>query len=244
MLDVRHKQVTPIRLAHNQPHLSVRFHHLALTDMRVSVHDPRDHFPYYFIQNLNIRICLNRALDRLEVGELLKNRGLGDDSLVDEAANGDHGKAGVLELGELISPEGRLVSREVERVEAEVTRGTAIGEHGARGDLAGVAENLNGAEGEEDLPQATGRDSEESLGSKLVVEARKRQVGLLLNDEAESAEHGNTAMLQLSLTEPLQVEIVGEAERVKANVAGKGSIQPGRAGKERHGDRLILHAHA
>ncbi len=52
-------------------------------------------------------------------------------NLVDEAADGDHGKAGVLELGKLISPEGRLVSREVERVEAEVTRGTAINEHGA-----------------------------------------------------------------------------------------------------------------
>ncbi len=183
---------------------------------------------------------------------------------MDEAANGDHGKAGVLQLGKLVSPEGRLVSREVERVEAEVTRGTAIGEHGAlntqnqapqnikpyqiegahRGDLARVAENLNSTEGEEDLPEATGRDSEESLGGKLVVEARKRQVGLLLNNEAEGTEHGNTAMLQLSLAEPLQVEIVGEAERVKSNVAGKGSIQPGRAGKERHGDRLILHAQA
>ena len=36
------------------------------------------------------------------------------------------------------SPEGRLVSREVERVEAEVSRGTAISEHGALNTRNGV----------------------------------------------------------------------------------------------------------
>ena len=74
-------------------------------------------------------------------------------NLVDEAADSNHCKAGVLELGKLIAaanrtctaiidlpcsensneftPEGRLVGRQVERIEAEVARGTATGEHGA-----------------------------------------------------------------------------------------------------------------
>jgi hypothetical protein len=67
---------------------------------------------------------LNRALDRLEVGDLLKNRGLGDDGLpkpmghswlrqhetagkylMDETADGDHSKAGMLKLSKLVAAE-------------------------------------------------------------------------------------------------------------------------------------------
>ncbi len=111
-----------------------------------------------------------------------------------------------------------------------------------RGELARVAENLNETKSEENLPESASRNREEGLGGQLVVEAGERQVGLLLNDEAEGGKHGNAAVLQLGLAQPLDVEIVGEAKRVKANIAGQGSIQPGRAGEERHGDRLILHA--
>mmetsp|Transcript_30667 Transcript_30667/g.64179 ORF Transcript_30667/g.64179 Transcript_30667/m.64179 type:complete len:238 (-) Transcript_30667:183-896(-) len=233
MLDVRHKQVTPIRLAHNQPHLSVRFHHLALTDMRVSVHDPRDHFPYYFIQNLNIRICLNRALDRLEVGELLKNRGLGDDSLVDEAANGDHGKAGVLELGELISPEGRLVSREVERVEAEVARlAVGIGEHVGGGHGESVRDELDQANGDENLDHATAGSGRPCLKSNLLREGGAREVNELLNQDTGSGEHANASVLELRLAHPLDVPIVREAKRIEANIARQCAIQLLRARKE------------
>ncbi len=94
-------------------------------------HELSDHLPSPSLQYVSFStqrqrwLRLNRALDRLEVGDLLKNRGLGDDSLrndgvfhgcerqhetagkylVDEAADGDHSKAGVLELSKLVAAE-------------------------------------------------------------------------------------------------------------------------------------------
>mmetsp|Transcript_30663 Transcript_30663/g.64162 ORF Transcript_30663/g.64162 Transcript_30663/m.64162 type:complete len:244 (-) Transcript_30663:144-875(-) len=238
MLDVRHKQVTPIRLAHNQPHLSVRFHHLALTDMRVSVHDPRDHFPYYFIQNLNIRICLNRALDRLEVGELLKNRGLGDDSLVDEAANGDHGKAGVLDLSKAVPVEGGLILGEVERVEREVTRGALALEGLEEGNYT---EQLNERDPENDL-LATALGDEVIVGVDGGELGEEREGVNLLDNESEDSEHSEAAVLELSLTQNAEIENIGEAQGIEANVAGQGTIQVGRALEEGNGrGEIALH---
>ena len=223
---------------------------------------------------------------------------------MDEAADGNHGQARVLDLGELIPParkwrlrdvfredtcsgrfrgggeekrarrpkhqkgvdsrrvipEGGLVSGEVERVKAEVARSAAVSEHGAlqrdvsfyrpdrgnftshRGDLSVVGKDLESAEEKENLPESASRHREESLGGELVVEARARKLDLLLDDEAEGGKHRNASVLQLSLAQPLDIEIVREAERVKANIASQGTIQPGRAGEERHGDRLVLHA--
>ena len=45
-------------------------------------------------------------------------------------------------------------------------------------------------------------------------------------------------MLELSLAHPLDVDVVGEAKGVEANVAGHGAIEVGRGGKEGHGLRL------
>eukprot|EP00961_Rhodomonas_salina_P004375 59983-Rhodomonas_salina.1 len=93
------------------------------------------------------------------------------------------------------------------------------------------------------LPESAGRDGEEGLGGDLVVEAREGELDLLLGDEAQAAEHADAAVLQLSLAQPLQVEVVGEAERVEANVTSHGTVKRGRARQERHGVRPVLHLH-
>ena len=65
------------------------------------------------------RRCLREGL---EVAELLEDSLLGDPVLVDEAADGDHGKAGVLDLSKAVLLEGRLVLGKAEGVEREVSR--------------------------------------------------------------------------------------------------------------------------
>jgi hypothetical protein len=50
------------------------------------------------------------------------------------------------------------------------------------------------------------------------------KVDNLLNEDASGGKHTNTSVLELSLTEPLEVDEVSEAEGVEANVAGHGSI--------------------
>jgi hypothetical protein len=65
------------------------------------------------------RRCLREGL---EVAELLEDSLLGDPVLVDEAADGDHGKAGVLDLSKAVLLEGCLVLGKAEGVEREVSR--------------------------------------------------------------------------------------------------------------------------
>ena len=169
-----------------------------------------------------------------EVGELLESSLLGEDLLVHKATEADHCKAGVLELGKLETAHSEVVLTEVEGVEAKVTGGTALSEHVARGDLAAVGENLDTAEGEEDLPEAGSGDGEEGIEGELGVEAGEGEVGALLHPEAEAAKHADAAVLELSLTEPLQIEVVGEAEGIEANVTSHGAVEGRGAGQERN----------
>ena len=85
---------------------------------------------------------LESLVEGLEVGKLLEGGLLGKDLLVDEAAKADHGKAGVLELGELVTAHSSVVAAEVEGVEADVAGGAAVSEHVTGGDLAAVGEHL------------------------------------------------------------------------------------------------------
>ena len=178
--------------------------------------------------------CKNLVGEGGEVGELLEGGLLGEDLLVDETTEADHGKAGVLELGELEAAHSGVVTAEVKGVKADVAGGAALSEHVTRGDLAVVGENLDAAEGEEDLPQAGGGHGEEGVEGELGVEAREGEVHELLGPEAEAAKHADAAVLELSLTEPLQIEVVGEAEGIEANVTGHGAVEGRGAGQERN----------
>ena len=131
--------------------------------------------------------------------------------------------------------------REVEGIEAEVARGTAVSEHVSGADPAAVGEDLDSSEGEEDLPEPAGGDSEEGLDGELLAEAGKGELELLLDQETERSEHANASVLELGLAEPLEVEVVGEAERVEANVASHGSVKSRRAGEEGDSVGAVLH---
>ena len=102
-----------------------------------------------------------------------------------------------------------------------------------------VREELDGTDGEEHLPEARSGDDEEVIeGSGAVLELGK--VDSLLGNHAGEGEHANTAVLELSLAKPLEVEVVGEANGVKANIAREGAIESRGALKE--GEGVVLHA--
>jgi hypothetical protein len=143
----------------------------------------------------------------LEVGELLEDSLLGDPVLVDEAADGDHGKAGVLDLGKAVLLEGGLVLGKAEGIESEVS-GLTLALEGL--EKSNNAEDLNEGDPEDDLGAA-------SLLHEVVVRvngSHLREEGegvLLLNEEAKNGKHGEAAVLELGLAKHAEVEHVGEA---------------------------------
>ncbi len=109
-----------------------------------------------------------------------------------------------------------------------------------RGKLESIGESLNEADGEENLPEAKGRHHEEIInGGAAVLEHGEGHE--LLGQEANNAEHANTSVLELSLAKPAEVEVVGEANGVEANVTSVGSIELGRALEERNSEVILLH---
>ena len=150
-----------------------------------------------------MRRCLREGL---EVSELLEDSLLGDPVLVDEAADGDHGKAGVLDLGKAVLLEGRLILGKAEGVEGEVS---------------GLTLALEGLEESNDTEDLDEGDPEDDLGAttllnEIIVGVDGSHLGeegegvLLLHEEAEDGEHGEAAVLELSLAEHAEVEHVGE----------------------------------
>ena len=168
----------------------------------------------------------------------------GDEAPVDDAADGEHGKAAVLELGELVACEGGGVLAEAKRVKAEVAGLAARGEHGVARHLEVVGEVLDHAAEDEDLPQAASGDLEEGLGGNGVGGGGEGELHELLDNAAEGGEHGNAAVLELSLAEPVKRVLGGEAKGVEANVANHGAVEGSRAGEEGHRGRVLLHLHA
>ena len=143
----------------------------------------------------------------LEVGELLEDSLLGDPVLVDEAADGDHGKAGVLDLGKAVLLQGGLVLGKAEGIESEVP-GLTLALEGL--EKSNNAEDLNEGDPEDDLGATT-------LLNKVVVGIDGGDVGeegegvLLLDEETEDGKHGETAVLELSLAQDADIENIGEA---------------------------------
>ena len=143
----------------------------------------------------------------LEVGELLEDSLLGDPVLVDEAADGDHSKAGVLDLGKAVALEGGLILGKAKGVESEITGLTLALEGLEKGNNA---EDLDEGDPEDDLGATT-------LLHEVVVGINGGHLGeegesvLLLDEEAEDGKHGEAAVLELGLAEHAEVEHIGEA---------------------------------
>eukprot|EP00964_Phaeocystis_antarctica_P127081 scaffold90743_cov63-Phaeocystis_antarctica.AAC.2 len=148
----------------------------------------------------------------------------GHQLLHDHAGHGDHGEAAVVDLLGLHRLEARgVLGLEAERVEHEVT-GDA---RAAVRELLLDAEALEGDDREE-LEDADGEDDArpELLQRRLLVRhvrghvdaAAEERMEDLADDEAEGAEHGDAAVLDLDLAEVAhrrRVEVRGEAERVE-----------------------------
>jgi len=161
---------------------------------------------------------------------------------VNHAAGAKHGEAAVLDLSELVPLHGLGVLAEAEGVELEVAGG-ALAVEGLEEGVG--AEHLGETEPGEELPHA-------SLGDDLVVEASHLGTagdlgeggvgGDVLEHGAGGGEHGDAAVLELSLAEELDVGDRGEAEGVEANVTNHGAIEG--LGLLEEGDRGgHLHAH-
>jgi len=126
---------------------------------------------------------------------------------VDETADGDHGKAGVLDLSNAVLLEGCLVLGKAEGVEGKISGLTLA--------LKGLEEGNN----TEDLDEG---DPEDDLGAttlldKVVVGINGCQLGeegegvLLLHEEAKDGKHCKAAMLQLGLAEHAEIEHIRKA---------------------------------
>ena len=158
---------------------------------------------------------------------------------MDDATHSDHGQAAVLDLNEAAAGESCGVLAAAKGIKAEIASLAALREHVAGGHLEVVREELDGTDGEEHLPEARrGNDEEVIEGSGAVLELGKSDS--LLDNHAGEGEHANTAVLELSLAKPLEVEVVGEANGVKANIAREGAIESRGALKE--GQGVVLHA--
>eukprot|EP00182_Erythrolobus_australicus_P006235 CAMPEP_0185830594 /NCGR_PEP_ID=MMETSP1353-20130828/956_1 /TAXON_ID=1077150 /ORGANISM="Erythrolobus australicus, Strain CCMP3124" /LENGTH=224 /DNA_ID=CAMNT_0028528539 /DNA_START=272 /DNA_END=947 /DNA_ORIENTATION=+ len=164
-----------------------------------------------------LRCSRHSNLQRLEVEQLVKNALLHDPLLVDKPADRNHSKTPVLDLIELVLLASLGVLREVEWVERVIAR------------LASAVHCFPQRDGSEDFEE---RAPEENLAHtasphevivrvhcELRLEVRARQREDLLDEKAERGKHADAAVLELSLTQPLDVERTAEPERVESYVA-------------------------
>jgi len=180
--------------------------------------------------------------DGLEVGELLEGALLGEELLVEDATEGDHGEAAVLDLYKAAAGEGDGVLSKAKGIKAQITGLTALREHVTGCQLELVRGELDGADCEKHLPEASSGDHEEVIDRGGAV----RELGKahsLLGNHAGPCEHAHATVLELGLTEPLDIKVVGEANGIEANIAGKGAVERGGALEEGHG-KVLLHAEA
>ena len=124
----------------------------------------------------SLAISVEGAETRVEVGQVGEGARLGDELLVEDATEGDHGEARVLDLAQLHRLE--VVLAEAERVEAEVAhhrpllrRRRVRVEHKADGAARrpAVEEDVDVADEEEELQPALRRDLRAGQKSQLTA---------------------------------------------------------------------------
>lgn len=146
----------------------------------------------------------------IEVREGVASEG----GLGDNAGDGEHGKAAVLELADLVLLQISRLGSKLERVEREVTWGTVS--------LAKVGNGRDGddfKEGgpEQDLNHGARLDEHIVSGKGADLVNVSREVHEVGNDVAKGGKHSNTAMLELGFSEernPLRA-LLGELKRIE-----------------------------
>ena len=172
------------------------------------------------------------------MGDELDGATADEEVVVNHAADGDHSEAAILELGELAAGEGVGVGAAVEGVKAEVA-GLAVRAVEGLDDGGDTRDDLKESEPDKELLHGAlldGRVVElhHGGGAELLLEAGEG-VGVL-DDHSGGGEHGNAAVLDLSLASPAEVEEVGEAKGVESNIANESAVEV--AGAAEAGDGL------
>mmetsp|Transcript_44 Transcript_44/g.111 ORF Transcript_44/g.111 Transcript_44/m.111 type:complete len:250 (-) Transcript_44:55-804(-) len=167
----------------------------------------------------------------LEVGELLNDALAGDKLLEDEAHNSDHSKARVLQLieFEFLDRAGLPHAEGIEPERARLAVLHIVAPERGQLDQRNHGDDLGPAL-KRNLPDGSQRPRLREVGPREVHEAR--------DDETEDGEHGDSAILKFALAGVLEVDVVGEVERVEAGVANHGAIEGG--GRLEEGDGLRL----
>jgi hypothetical protein len=168
----------------------------------------------------------------LEVGDELDGALASDEVMVNNATDGQHGEAAILDL--LERPGLGVSLGEAERVELEVTRSALALEGLEKSDSA---ENLSERNPEQDLAHSAGRDELVMGGSQLRAAGDlgvARILNKVLNNRTGNGKHGNAAMLDLGLLKELYVEQGRKAERIEASVPRQGFIKSRGLLEERH----------
>ena len=177
--------------------------------------------------------------DGLEVGKLRHDRHFVQQHRVDHAAHAAHGQTTVLNL-----LQSKLVSHlEPHWVESELTGNRISSEHIRIANLPLVQHQLDHATEQEDLPQRAGGDLVERLRGDGVGIGGVGQVHEFLREHAEEGQHAHAAVLDLGLLQPLDVDEVGQRERVEAGVPDHVGRDVLRLWQEWHGFGHLCHAH-
>lgn len=143
---------------------------------------------------------------------------MGHPLLVDKTADGNHGQAAVNQLGVLELVKGGIGLGQVQRVEPELPGPAAAALHHLE----------NGGHANNNL-QPTNPQQQLLHGAlrNEVVVGWLRQRGAarvegkrvkLLDKQAQDGQHGDAAVLDLRLPQELKINIVAEAQRVKAHI--------------------------
>lgn len=164
----------------------------------------------------------------------------GHELLVQKAANGDHAQPAIDEFGRLVLGEvcGRLA--EAERVKRKLSRLARRIERNHLYDRREAHNHFEHADPEEQLHHAPLRDAPvvDSTGQLGCTRVEPKGI-LLVGEHTSDSEHANAGMLDLGLLKELDVEKVGEAERVEAGVARHGLVEFLRLGQEGDGRRHL-----
>jgi hypothetical protein len=163
----------------------------------------------FFVALDRYKTIYNRPSYRLEVREGLAE----EDGLGEHARDGKHSKAAVLKLLllEVLLDLGGLAGGELEGVEAEVAGGAARALVHLNDSLG--ADDLGEVNPEEDLDKGTG------LHTSIVGEGggdTEDGVVDIADDETKSGKHGNAAVLELSLLDPADVDVIRKSEGIEA----------------------------
>ena len=142
--------------------ISLSSRQVQLTRLKILIR--RLHAGWFFYTVSPSAGLVERAKAGVEVGEVGDGAGLGDELLVEDAAEGDHGEAGVLDLAELHRHGILALAAEAEGIEAEVARRRALlrvlieleADDAAGG--AAMEKHVDVADEEEDLEPALRRD--------------------------------------------------------------------------------------